>query len=768
MAQRVTRISLASLLALALVAPSPVAMACGPDFTPPILIESSYPDLSADAYAAGQLGVVLPTYEPAYLVVAYRYFSGKPLSAVEQKQFVGPCDYHPGCEDQDRANSGMSDWNAASQGTTNFASPDKVSSFLPGVVYSAGPNAPFESYPNCLDDAFRTAAATLEARKEKFGEQSAAVASWLGAQETVFDNCNGPSAHAQIPTAADAGLPLEIRQDRDYQIAAAYFYAENWDEAEKRFLKIADDPSSPWRAMSGLVAARCEIRKATLGTDDPVETQKDFEAADAQLRKIIADPAFASVKAGAERLRGFVEYRSEPDARFIELGRSLAHGTSPDTFSQDVEDYSQLLRQRSWRFKKSPPDPDKDTMTDWVMSFDSSDRRPDAEALRIARWQQTGALPWLVAALTYADQDTPQVSDLIDAAEKIPAISPAHLTVDFQKDRLYAATGKEDAARQDIGKVLAMPQDRLPLSSRNLFLALGMKLAQHLNEFLGDAPRMPAAPSADNWMESPNLEPMFDVDASATLTEAMPLSVQMDAVESTILPRPLRKEVAIAAWTRAIVLHNDAAARGLAPFVTELAPELKQEFEPYLSAKDGDSREFAGVFLILHTPGMRPFVGTGYSRTTWNNPEDLDALDNWHDNWWCNAQPLPRGNPNNVRPYQQFTPDFTESMYEVYPDGKISPPEFLDQAQRDAAQREWAALTALPAGPDWLAEQAVEWAKAHPDDPRVPEALSLAVRATRYGCTDADTGKYSKAAFTLLHTRYPKSEWAARTDYWFK
>jgi hypothetical protein len=50
----------------------------------------------------------------------------------------------------------------------------------------------------------------------------------------------------------------------------------------------------------------------------------------------------------------------------------------------------------------------------------------------------------------------------------------------------------------------------------------------------------------------------------------------------------------------------------------------------------------------------------------------------------------------------------------------------------------------------------------------VPEALHLAVKSTRFGCTGADTGKFSKVAFDLLHNRYPKSPWAQKTKYWYK
>jgi hypothetical protein len=55
---------------------------------------------------------------------------------------------------------------------------------------------------------------------------------------------------------------------------------------------------------------------------------------------------------------------------------------------------------------------------------------------------------------------------------------------------------------------------------------------------------------------------------------------------------------------------------------------------------------------------------------------------------------------------------------------------------------------------------------AHHDE-RVPEALHLVVRSTRYGCTDAETTKWSEKAFRLLHEHYPKSVWTVKTKYYF-
>ena len=84
------------------------------------------------------------------------------------------------------------------------------------------------------------------------------------------------------------------------------------------------------------------------------------------------------------------------------------------------------------------------------------------------------------------------------------------------------------------------------------------------------------------------------------------------------------------------------------------------------------------------------------------------------------------------------------------------------------AEKERARLIDLGSAPDYLCRQVIEWARVQPNDPRLPEALHLAVRSTRYGCTDKETGKFSKAAFDLLHKRFPNSEWAQKTKYWYK
>jgi hypothetical protein len=126
-------------------------------------------------------------------------------------------------------------------------------------------------------------------------------------------------------------------------------------------------------------------------------------------------------------------------------------------------------------------------------------------------------------------------------------------------------------------------------------------------------------------------------------------------------------------------------------------------------------------------------------------------MDSYRDNWWCSFETQVRAAAS----------DATEAA-------ATAPPAFLSEAQRAAAARERERLAAHGTAPNYFCRLAIEWANKSPDDPRVPEALHLAVRATRYGCADDETGPLSKAAFQLLHRKYPGSEWAKKTPYWYK
>jgi tetratricopeptide (TPR) repeat protein len=793
MIYRIARISIVLTIIAALTIPPPPAFACGPDFTGPLFFFTTGPQLPYTDYARGKLEILQHTYWHEPLYIAYRNLSGKSLTPAELKILA-----EPSAEENASAKKNwIETWNdtrAKLVGKTSGNS--RLYDSGHGITRQVDLTGMFLEYYNCLDNAFEFAVRTLTKRVEQFGAQSAVVKDWIAAQDMVFANCSGSgglppkSGPAIMPAAANPTDPDLVRADRAYQIAAAHFYAEQYAMAQQEFEAIAKDSASPYHQLASYLVARVLIRKGTLDSGEEEYDSKALEQAEAKLRAILADKNLAEVHDPAERLLGFVGIRLHRQQRFLELESTLSSGGGAKTLRQDLTDYLWLLdhpvlTKSVTLAPEGPGQPprkgisvDEATrlngadMTDWILTFQQTGDIAFQHSLQ--RWQETKSLPWLVAAIAKVSANDKAATDLSAAALKIAPDSPAYLTVTFHRLRILEQSGNTDTARQQLDQLLAERGPSLSFSARNQFVALRMKLATNLQDFLQFAARSSndaeAYPNPPEGKATPAVENAshFDSDASVVLTERLPLRMLAEAAKSPAWPKPLRREIVIAAWTRAILLDQETTARELVPVAQELVPEAATEFAEYNHTTDVSSLRFAAVLAILRNPGFRPFVSAGYPRGnlyTVGEPR-FDRIDNLHDNWWCSVTPNAE-NESYGRNYYRMFLNLSSPLQEIYPDSKISSPSFLTEEDRAIAAKEQSELAAQPGAPNWLGKRALDWANAHPDDPRVPEALHLVVRAWRYGCTESTGENYSKEAFELLHKRYPESEWTKKTPYWF-
>jgi hypothetical protein len=335
----------------------------------------------------------------------------------------------------------------------------------------------------------------------------------------------------------------------------------------------------------------------------------------------------------------------------------------------------------------------------------------------------------------------------------------------YHRARLTLDAGDADSARRQLDALLA--DTALPLSARNQTLALRMRVARDEGEFFRYAQRRPAGIvggfSGMEYPEDASTNPAFaallartsfDTDSTAIMNRAMPLAMLTRPLAGDALPPALRREVALAAWTRAIVLKDETVARTLAPTVAEVAPELKPRMNAYTGAATPVARRVEAIYTILWNPGMRPYVAAGGGRTA-----ALGQIDDYRDNWWCSAAGASA---------QWFANKYVWSQPSGgVADQKLTVPAFFSAADRDAGASEASRLAAT-SGPNLMLAETIAAVKLNPADSRNPEALHRTIMSVRYGCGDANTAKWSKAAFDLLHSRYPKSEWAAKTKFWFK
>jgi len=725
--------------------------ACGPFFTDAIFVFTKHPDFPLENFAAGKLGVVSPTWARSYLVVVYRNLSNNQLSDSEAKGMKSLWD--------DRLNNGgdtydeawVKKWNEARGKVTGAPKAPEIQ-----VYRNREKPHEYESFLNCQGDAFTTAEATLNERISRFGADSSQVRDWLAAQDAVFANCH-EGRHIPDPTTTQDAL---IRADRAYQIAAANFYSTNFEEAKQQFDTIAGDKASPYRIVAPYLAARAMLRKGSFAEKEE-EGRPALADAEVRLNAILKNDSLKLVHRAATRLLNLTRLRLHPEETLHELAHVIVKKDASSDFKQTVWDYTVLMdkfigEDEEGKARTAPAGIASDELTDWIVTIETASATTSAHALD--RWEKTKSLAWLVAALTTANGQQPKLDTLLSAAAGVSHTSPAFPSVAFQHARLLTESKRGDEARLLLDNVLANDRQSLPASAVNSLLGERMMLSQNLQEFLLSAQRVPAGFSDDNdGREIPEDEKeaeqtaggskvFFDLDAADIFNKAMPVAIIKDAAQSKTLAPNLRRDVAQAAFLRAALLDERATANQAAPVLNEMYPQLKEFLSAYERAATPDARRFAAAFMTLKFPGLRPYVSAGIGRTT-----AFDDIDSYRDNYWCTEPPVPQGAP-----------------YEENPKPKpVIAPEFLKSSQA-LAEKQFANLQALGTAPNFLCRVAIDWANKSPTDPRAPEALHLAVRSTRYGCTDTETGRWSKAAFDLLHRKYPNTTWAKNTKYWFK
>lgn len=764
---RTRLLAFAALAAVVLLTPCGSVEACGPDFDPDIFVNTAHPDDPA-AFATGHLGILQSGYDSNEYAIAYRILNGGALSAAERAPYMPRT--KPVIDERGMTPQQIEDEQNAEKKARTDADPAGQwllarARYMPATPESPAPVFPTdfigsivfdEDYLNCPGPAFANATLTLRARAATWGDKSPALADWIHAQDAVFSNCG--SKPGSTPAAAPVGSPALLVADRAYQYAAATFYAKQFDQAARQFAAIAADSSSPWHAWGPYLAARATVRLA-FALGKPSEPYSgdlaDFdrptmERARQMLEAILAEPDPKPSRAIVQDELNLILIRTDPGTRAAALSAALA-GPAPDpNFSHDLQDLSWLLLHQ---IKLDSPPP----LLAWIAAW----RGAQSPAQSFALWQQTHALPWLTVAIAKAgpaDAFTPQI---LDAAAHLAPSSPAYDTVFFHRARLLIALHRTAEARTLLDAAIPPFRAQKPGSTLNALLGLRMATAHSFSEFLADAPRtLLSTGSSGSWnlrelcndrahaknfdAPCPELQQpqLFDQDAVDILNRYTPLASLVEAATTPSLPVNLRQNLALIAWTRAVMLEDAATAAKLAP----LLPKRMRDTA-------GSSVGFPASLAILRNEGVRPTLEAGVSRVA-----SYSVFDDLRDNWWCHAWD---------------TPVYDDHQQPLPP--PVAPTFFPPQQAAQAAV-ELDRLRKMPDAVLLIGQRVLLYAKAHPDDPQVPEALALTVRAGHYACqyydpnSRDDKSPYTpigKAAFQLLHSQYPKSPWALKTRYYY-
>lgn len=765
-------IALAIPLAILLIAPRLGVEACGPDWEPDVFVSHAAPDDLA-TFAQGHLGILQSGFDSNEYAVAWRYLTGGKLSSDERNSYVPPPPGPPIVNDwrgltpeqlkAAQEAQKQQELNAQPAGRwqiarIQFAADAPSAGPAPSFPTDYSNNIVFdENYLNCPGPAFENALLTLNQREHAWGRQSPQLTDWVRAQDAVFSNCGDkPSA---MPARAPDGSPSLLKADRAYQTASATLYAKQFDDATRQFQAIAADTSSPWRKWGAYLAARATVRRAFANGKTTNPYSGDLASYDADtmaraqkmLEALIAQPNPMPSRAAIQHELNFIRIRTEPEKRATEICAALT-GPAPDPdLAQDLQDLSWLLVKQI-KIQNPPP------LFTWIAAW----RGTGSAASSFALWQQDRALPWLVMAMVKADPSDPFAPQLVDEAQKIAPNSPAYDTVFYHRVRLLTGLKRADEARALLDAALPVLHSQKPDSRLNALLGERMAVARSFTEFLVYAPRTTLATGSEGAGDlqalcserahaANSIAPCrelerpfeFDVDAVEVLNRHTPLAELIEAATSPSLPSNLRQNLLIVAWTRSVLLEDDASATKLAPLLPEPIRQIA-----------GNSTGFPADLAILRNPGIRPYVEDGVPRVA-----SFSTFDNYHNNWWCKPW-------QNSGSYDQTQP-------------KPPVPLFLADNRQPSADADYQKLIQFPDSASVIGQRIIDYANSHPDDPQVPEALALTVLSTHYACqnwqdhstpTGSNATEYtpvSKAAFELLHRRYPKSPWTLKTRYYY-
>ncbi|MDP3652639.1 MAG: peptidylprolyl isomerase [Rhodoferax sp.] len=713
-------------------------------------VQRAEPDLHhTKLFKLGQLGVLVPSYGREPLFLAYRAMVlGR--AGVEKQAADTP---RPVSESED-ITGGMAVWLDAR--ATVIQTPPAQALVQ---EHNFGGQA-YGSYLNCGNAAFNFAAETLQTLKTNKKVDKPALEAWVAAQDTVFALCGNEGTDAgvprTIPAELGAGTPLYLRQLRQYQVAAAYFYAENYSEAVRRFDEIAAIKVHPLRAWASHAAMRALLRSASLdrsfmqrigaiknsseppankvvamdsaNTENQRNMQRVFDQIAARSKAILADKTLANIHLPANRLVKQAALMIVPNQVYSELSAALGRFDKDVDSSGELDDWRILgdqLFDWGWNADLIAQLRGQYAYFDWIRTVQGCTDNPrspnfsgrceqeNIHALEL--WKSSRSRAWLVATLMTARSLTPPIEEALEAAQQVNSQEMEYLTLRYYMARLLRQAGRYEPARVLVEQVLSGAGRQIPrellkntASANSLFqqegLALAKNDAQAVPFLLRDAARRLGA-DGDELLNR------------RLSSEDLLRWAQIPGVDAN-----LRHQLLVASWWRADLVENAPVAEKAARHVADLQSNLRDAATSYLKINDVQERHY---FLARMALAYRISPQVFLISKDFAGRRKPGAAD-----FWCSFA----SEDFKTQARLQRVPVDTRELS-------------MNPAARD---KELAKLRSLGSGADWMARVALGRAKTQAMDATLQAMLDAVVKSEALNCTSAEADSLVQAAKQAL------------------
>lgn len=472
---------------------------------------------------------------------------------------------------------------------------------------------------------------------------------------------------------------------------------------------------------------------------------------------------------------------TDKEKESVKLTRAYAYSERYSSAGSDDENYVSYYGDSTASLSVLPHFMRSDELSDWLFTYQFDGDESYKHALEMFRSSRSDL--WLMTAIAKANANSNGVAELIEAAERMSGSSPAYPTVAYHLASLYIDKGDREKARVHLDRILSST-DNLPISTVNHFMELRQKINSSMDEYLRYSLRKPFAFDYDYTSGSIDqiiaeqkeyYSPEYDGDdreafnrrieqefaperlwqdrlfiSERTLEEInqhFPTSVLIDLQSSAVLPDYLKEKIAVAAFTRALLLDDAELIKRAAPGVIAAMPDLRPKIEDILDAGSAPERRMAALYFMMTDPMFSPYMEPGLGNLR-NEYEDYSA-----GNWWC----------------EQYDQYWDEDTQQSYPRTSLKKPDFLSPQQIQTSAVENDKIRELGDAPAYFAERTFELARGGNTDERLAEMLYYAFISNtwnKYGCGgDSDS---LKTARELLNRIFPSSQWTRKAEAWAK
>jgi hypothetical protein len=754
--KRTLAAALAAAMTAAIVSDAGASGDYGPSYT--MFKAWTAPDIPLDRFQAGDLGVIQPGMRRVYLYTAWRAFALGPRVAASPGMRGGLA----------RADGSVFGYGWSQADDKPDPARQALQARLAAVLHAAPDDAQLRKIVACPPASTRYAADVFHAASARADATPARLDDWVLAQQKVGEACQAaddwryrygtekpPALAGPAPLAA--AEPPYWRQLNEYQRAAWAFQTAHYADSTPLFEHIGATPGHPMRELGAYLALRSEVRRALDGGIKDVDLarrEQQTRALEQRGAAILADASLAPMHEPTRALLRSMRAGLTPETRMQELSRYLDNPAS-DPFALDsLGDWSVLMND-------AKPQDVQNARTnhefiDWIETVRGcTGLAPNpacepAGAHALARWRQTHARAWLVAALMLPQAAVPE---LMQDGMALPPDDPAYVTVRYHLARLTRLDGKPVEARAIADGVLARqlsPGTRNLLREERFAVATSVPdAARYLLRTNVDYAKSEARREAPSEAERANAsETMLNDDGLAWLNLGLPIAGMVELARQPALPPALRARIAGAAWIRAALLDKVDEGRQAGALLAQFAPVSADAVARYDRA--GSSVERRHIVLA---EAVR--LGLEAQLNMDAQPVAPVPADDATASGWCSFKTGDAAGEPGV--YHEFEP----------PAFGWRLPGMPDTGHADLRRDELARLGVMKTATGVTGEDVLAWAASHPQDPDLPWLLHVVVMSTRGGCLDPDAKTLSRTAWNLLHKRFAGSAWADKTPYFY-